>query len=207
VSVNTSGAGSSLREKIVIALGGFFLTGVVGTMATTWIQRRGWMWQNRVRLRERFGGDATMIRARETLSADCNRRVSNYTTVYCGAVFEWWARIRQPVLVSARLSCDRRWQSEQNQVQRHSYRVPCGEGNDKCRPILRRRSRLECRTWSRTPFMRQPRKRLPSPICRPAFPIPDRTFCPLPSRRGSRNAAAGSRGCVRHRHLRLLTRL
>jgi hypothetical protein len=48
VSVNTSSAGSSLREKIVIALAGFFLTGVVGTMATTWIQQRGWTWQNRV---------------------------------------------------------------------------------------------------------------------------------------------------------------
>jgi hypothetical protein len=42
------------------------------------------------RLRERFGGDATMIRVRQTLSADCNRRVSNSTTEYCGAVFEWW---------------------------------------------------------------------------------------------------------------------
>jgi len=38
----------SLREKLVLTLIGFMLTGVVGGMLTTWIQQRGWAWQNRV---------------------------------------------------------------------------------------------------------------------------------------------------------------
>ncbi|MDE2578762.1 MAG: hypothetical protein KGL46_08170 [Hyphomicrobiales bacterium] len=37
-----------LREKALLALAGFMLTGVLGTIATTWIQQRGWTWQNRV---------------------------------------------------------------------------------------------------------------------------------------------------------------
>jgi hypothetical protein len=41
-------ATESLREKIVVALLGFVLTGIVGTVLTTWIQQRGWAWQNRV---------------------------------------------------------------------------------------------------------------------------------------------------------------
>jgi hypothetical protein len=41
-------ATESLREKIVVALVGFVLTGVIGTVLTTWIQQRGWAWQNRV---------------------------------------------------------------------------------------------------------------------------------------------------------------
>ncbi|MBK9082041.1 MAG: hypothetical protein IPL88_08190 [Rhizobiales bacterium] len=39
---------ASLREKALITLTGFLLTGVLGTMVTTWIQQRGWAWQNRV---------------------------------------------------------------------------------------------------------------------------------------------------------------
>jgi hypothetical protein len=39
-------------------------------------------------LPERFG-DATLIKGRETLSADCQRRWTRNTTDYCGAVFEW----------------------------------------------------------------------------------------------------------------------
>lgn len=38
----------SLREKVLLAIVGFMLTGVVGTVITTWIQQRGWAWQNRV---------------------------------------------------------------------------------------------------------------------------------------------------------------
>jgi hypothetical protein len=38
----------SFREKIIIALLGFILTGVLGGTVTTWIQQRGWAWQNRV---------------------------------------------------------------------------------------------------------------------------------------------------------------
>jgi hypothetical protein len=41
-------ATESLRDKIVVALLGFVLTGVIGTVLTTWIQQRGWAWQNRV---------------------------------------------------------------------------------------------------------------------------------------------------------------
>jgi hypothetical protein len=41
-------AASPLREKAMLALVGFLFTGVIGTMATTWIQQRGWYWQNRV---------------------------------------------------------------------------------------------------------------------------------------------------------------
>lgn len=41
-------ATESLREKIAVALIGFVLTGVIGTILTTWIQQRGWAWQNRV---------------------------------------------------------------------------------------------------------------------------------------------------------------
>jgi hypothetical protein len=41
-------ATETLREKIVIALLGFVLTGVIGTILTTWVQQRGWAWQNRV---------------------------------------------------------------------------------------------------------------------------------------------------------------
>jgi hypothetical protein len=41
-------ATESLREKIAVALVGFVLTGVIGTILTTWIQQRGWAWQNRV---------------------------------------------------------------------------------------------------------------------------------------------------------------
>ena len=38
----------SLRQKAFIAVMGFVLTGVVGTMVTSWIQQRGWAWQNHV---------------------------------------------------------------------------------------------------------------------------------------------------------------
>jgi hypothetical protein len=41
-------ATEGLREKILVALLGFVLTGVIGTMLTTWVQQRGWWWQNRV---------------------------------------------------------------------------------------------------------------------------------------------------------------
>jgi len=41
-------ATESLREKILVALVGFVLTGIIGTALTTWIQQRGWAWQNRV---------------------------------------------------------------------------------------------------------------------------------------------------------------
>ena len=37
-----------MRDKFVVAIAGFILTGVLGTMVTTWIQQRGWAWQNRV---------------------------------------------------------------------------------------------------------------------------------------------------------------
>jgi hypothetical protein len=40
--------GESLRQKAVIAVMGFVLTGIVGTMITSWIQQRGWAWQNRI---------------------------------------------------------------------------------------------------------------------------------------------------------------
>jgi hypothetical protein len=38
----------SWRQKAFIAVMGFILTGVVGTMVTSWIQQRGWAWQNHV---------------------------------------------------------------------------------------------------------------------------------------------------------------
>lgn len=38
----------AVRDKAMITLTGFLLTGVLGTMVTTWIQQRGWTWQNRV---------------------------------------------------------------------------------------------------------------------------------------------------------------
>lgn len=38
----------SMMEKLTLTLFGFVLTGVVGGMLTTWIQQRGWAWQNRV---------------------------------------------------------------------------------------------------------------------------------------------------------------
>lgn len=41
-------ATETLREKILVALVGFVLTGVIGTILTTWVQQRGWAWQNRV---------------------------------------------------------------------------------------------------------------------------------------------------------------
>lgn len=41
-------ATETLRDKIVVALVGFVMTGIVGTALTTWIQQRGWAWQNRV---------------------------------------------------------------------------------------------------------------------------------------------------------------
>lgn len=41
-------SGDSLREKTMLAFMGFLLTGVLGTMVTTWIQQRGWAWQNQV---------------------------------------------------------------------------------------------------------------------------------------------------------------
>jgi hypothetical protein len=41
-------ATESLREKIFISVVGFVLTGVIGTIITTWVQQRGWAWQNRV---------------------------------------------------------------------------------------------------------------------------------------------------------------
>lgn len=41
-------ASESVREKITAAVFGFILTGVIGTMLTTWVQQRGWSWQNRV---------------------------------------------------------------------------------------------------------------------------------------------------------------
>lgn len=42
------GAPDSMREKLTLALVGFLLTGIVGGILTTWIQQRGWAWQNRV---------------------------------------------------------------------------------------------------------------------------------------------------------------
>jgi hypothetical protein len=44
----TAKTGDSLREKAVLGLVGFLLTGVLGTMVTIWIQQRGWAWQNQV---------------------------------------------------------------------------------------------------------------------------------------------------------------
>lgn len=41
-------ASESVRDKITAAIFGFILTGVIGTMLTTWVQQRGWSWQNRV---------------------------------------------------------------------------------------------------------------------------------------------------------------
>ncbi len=38
----------SLREKAMVAFVGFLLTGVLGTLVTSWIQQRGWTWQNQV---------------------------------------------------------------------------------------------------------------------------------------------------------------
>ncbi len=35
----------SSGEKVLLAIVGFMLTGVVGTVITTWIQQRGWAWQ------------------------------------------------------------------------------------------------------------------------------------------------------------------
>ena len=43
-----SRTGDSLREKVMLGLVGFLLTGVLGTMVTSWIQQRGWAWQNQV---------------------------------------------------------------------------------------------------------------------------------------------------------------
>ena len=36
------------RQRALVAVMGFILTGVLGTIVTTWIQQRGWVWQNRV---------------------------------------------------------------------------------------------------------------------------------------------------------------
>jgi hypothetical protein len=44
----SASSGDSFREKVIIALLGFILTGVLGGTVTTWIQQRGWAWQNRV---------------------------------------------------------------------------------------------------------------------------------------------------------------
>lgn len=41
-------ATESLKDRIVVALVGFVMTGIIGTALTTWIQQRGWAWQNRV---------------------------------------------------------------------------------------------------------------------------------------------------------------
>ena len=41
-------AADSMIEKLMLTLFGFVLTGVVGGMLTTWIQQRGWAWQNRM---------------------------------------------------------------------------------------------------------------------------------------------------------------
>lgn len=54
----------SLREKLMLTLIGFMLTGVVGGMLTTWIQQRGWAWQNRV----------------TTIEKDVNNVVATYKT-------------------------------------------------------------------------------------------------------------------------------
>jgi hypothetical protein len=43
-----SGSAESLREKLVLTLAGFVLTVILGGVLTTWIQQRGWAWQNRV---------------------------------------------------------------------------------------------------------------------------------------------------------------
>lgn len=51
-------AADSLREKLTLAVVGFILTGVVGGMVTTWIQQRGWAWQNRVSTIEKDVGNA-----------------------------------------------------------------------------------------------------------------------------------------------------
>ena len=37
-----------LRQKLWLAALGFLMTGVLGAMVTTWIQERGWTWQNHV---------------------------------------------------------------------------------------------------------------------------------------------------------------
>lgn len=38
----------TMREKLIFAIIGFVLTGIIGTTLTTWVQQRGWAWQNRV---------------------------------------------------------------------------------------------------------------------------------------------------------------
>lgn len=58
-----SGSGQEgLREKITLAVVGFVLTGLLGGVLTTWIQQRGWAWQNRV----------------ATIEKDVNNVVSTY---------------------------------------------------------------------------------------------------------------------------------
>ena len=47
-SAKAYASSDGLRDKVVVAIAGFILTGVLGTMVTTWIQQRGWAWQNRV---------------------------------------------------------------------------------------------------------------------------------------------------------------
>lgn len=62
----------SIVEKMTITLFGFVLTGVIGGMLTTWIQQRGWAWQNRVTAIEK--DVANVVSANKAASELINQR-------------------------------------------------------------------------------------------------------------------------------------
>jgi len=91
-------AADSFREKVIIALLGFILTGVLGGTVTTWIQQRGWAWQNRV--------------------AKIDKDVQNSLAAYQGASdlinARWHATYRMTRAVESNVAADE-WKAARNE--------------------------------------------------------------------------------------------
>lgn len=88
---------ADLREKLFIAALGFFLTGVLGAMATTWIQQRGWNWQNRVAKIEKDTQNAliTYQSVSDLVNARWHAAYRVVQAVEHGADADEWARARE----------------------------------------------------------------------------------------------------------------
>jgi hypothetical protein len=71
-------APEGMREKLTLAIVGFVLTGIVGGVLTTWIQQRGWAWQNRV----------------ATIEKDLNNVIATYKSASELVSMRWHAAYR-----------------------------------------------------------------------------------------------------------------
>jgi hypothetical protein len=128
-------ATESLREKILLALVGFVLTGVVGTVLTTWIQQRGWAWQNRVAKIEKDteSAIATYRTTSDLINARWHATFRLVRALERGSTGETWTTARQTFDAA-----DRDWALRYTNVARDiEFFVDTPFGIDPSEPIKR----------------------------------------------------------------------